>query len=75
MSKEKEMSIPGLGKISFKYRETAQPRWGLTSEELLLLDENILDHLIKDGRVDLAVYRRLKDEGLIEGTMLDVSNV
>ena len=45
---------------------------------MLLVDERVLNNL-KDKKdptkVDLSVYRRLKDDGIIKGELIDVSNV
>ncbi|CAL5991518.1 Hypothetical_protein [Hexamita inflata] len=75
MSKQKKEEITGLGEISFKYKQVKKLDLGLTADELVLLPDIVLDYLSRNGRVDLAVYRRLKDDKLIVGEAFDVSKV
>ena len=50
---------------------------GLTAEELLTLHESVLDLLAPPNAtsINLAVYKRLKEDGHIEGKAFDLTNV
>ena len=47
---------------------------GLTPDEYILLPDWIINKLydVDNNRVDYSVYRRLKEDGMIEGRAFDV---
>jgi hypothetical protein len=75
MKNEKKQEITGVGEISYKYRDLPKLNLGLTPDELIFLPEFYFEYLIHNGKVNLQVYRRLKDMKIIEGNIFDVSNV
>lgn len=75
MKNEKQDEVTGLGKISFKYKVVPKLDLGLTPEELLTLNESVLDMLVRNGRVYLPVYKRLKEDGYIQGDAFDLAGV
>ena len=75
MKESKKLVLKGGEEIHYKYKNVKQLDLGLTPDEQLFLPDVVFQYLGRNNRVNLDVYRRLKEDGIIEGRAFDVTHV